>query len=246
MRIYPGLIVSILITLIVISPDFSNYSTYKYILKNCTLFFGVEHTLPGVFEQNSYPRAINGSLWTLPWEVRCYALLVVLLMFRQKYVQTTAFVLSTILYFVFEYEYLRLIFMFLAGSTLYSWKEYIKFKYHHFIIIVGSYLILLYFDQNIIMLYSITLPYLTLFLAFIPGGQIRKFNRIGDYSYGIYIYAWPIQQLLSQKVQNVGTHIVLSSLITLLMAFLSWHLIEKRFIGKDISKLFFQFSKAKN
>lgn len=43
-------------------------------------------------------------------------------------------------------------------------------------------------------LYIFILPYLIFVAAYVPGGIVRKYNKLGDYSYGVYIYAFPIQK----------------------------------------------------
>ena len=65
--------------------------------------------------------------------------------------------------------------------------------------------------------------------AYLPGGPIRRYNAVGDYSYGLYIYAWPIQQALifAWPGLPVGAHILLSATATLLVAAASWHAVEK-------------------
>ena len=83
-RIWPGLTVAVLLTVLVLGPAFTTValSTYftaketaRYVVLNLVLFKGIAYVLPGVFATNAWPSAINGSLWTLPSEVRCYAAL---------------------------------------------------------------------------------------------------------------------------------------------------------------------------
>ena len=60
-------------------------------------------------------------------------------------------------------------------------------------------------------------------------GRIRLYNRLGDYSYGVYIYAFPVQQLAAHSWSGITPFqdMALALPVTLLFALLSWHLLEK-------------------
>jgi peptidoglycan/LPS O-acetylase OafA/YrhL len=90
--------------------------------------------------------------------------------------------------------------------------------------------------------YSLFLPYIIFYIVYVPSGQIRKFNIMGDYSYGIYIYAFPIQQTMAALVPGISvtTMIVYSFGFTLIMSILSWHLIEKRFLKMKGTYIFIE------
>jgi len=78
--------------------------------------------------------------------------------------------------------------------------------------------------------YRFTLPYLILYAALVlPLGRFRELIS-GDYSYGIYIYAYPIQQAVATVWKGItpGPMFVCSFVITFMFAYLSWHLIESR------------------
>jgi peptidoglycan/LPS O-acetylase OafA/YrhL len=85
-RIFPGLFVALVFTVAFIGPlatsvDFARYlsdlTVWSYVPRNLSLAF-LQYDLPGVFRSNPYPGAVNGSLWTLFWEVACYGMVVVL------------------------------------------------------------------------------------------------------------------------------------------------------------------------
>ena len=78
--------------------------------------------------------------------------------------------------------------------------------------------------------YVFCLAPLVLHLAYLPKGRIRSFNDWGDFSYGVYIYAFPIQQTLAflfpgMSLLAMGAS---SASASLGLAALSWTLIEKR------------------
>jgi len=59
--------------------------------------------------------------------------------------------------------------------------------------------------------------------------KLTLYNKLGDYSYGTYICAWPIQQTLAVSFIAISPYMMMVSafFITLLLAMLSWHFIEK-------------------
>jgi peptidoglycan/LPS O-acetylase OafA/YrhL len=84
LRIFPALFVVLLFTAFVIGPIyssrsiieyFSSLSVYRHVIQNAVLIFGIHYTLPGVFESNAFSAGVNGSLWTLPIEIKMYGAL---------------------------------------------------------------------------------------------------------------------------------------------------------------------------
>jgi peptidoglycan/LPS O-acetylase OafA/YrhL len=83
--------------------------------------------------------------------------------------------------------------------------------------------------HHFLMLYYLALPYCWFYLAYIPAGKLRLYNRFGDYSYGVYLYAFPIQQALVFIFPDwsVATLIFVAGSFTLILAICSWHWIEQ-------------------
>jgi len=75
---------------------------------------------------------------------------------------------------------------------------------------------------------ALMLGYAVFWLAYVPRGRLLIYNRLGDYSYGIYIYAFPLQGAVIWFFgpMTPGMNIAISLPITLLFAVLSWHLVE--------------------
>jgi peptidoglycan/LPS O-acetylase OafA/YrhL len=255
LRIFPALFVMLLLSVLGLGLFFTTVSwpayfadpkIYKYFLKCLTLFSGVAYELPGVFEGNPYKNAVNGSLWTMPHELRMYALLAfiwatlrVTPRFRTKAFKITV-VSSALLAGLFVIlnhlgltkdggDFLRLFFMFFSGAAFYILKDRIVLSHTFFYISLVT-LLLAMFDKHIFFfIYLATLAYILFFVAYVPSGFIRKYNKLGDYSYGVYIYAFPVQQSTAALLPGISVlyMVIISSVITLLFAVLSWHCLEK-------------------
>ena len=71
---------------------------------------------------------------------------------------------------------------------------------------------------------------LVLHLAYLPKGRVRAFNKWGDFSYGVYIWAFPIQQTLAYLFPGMAlvALMAVAAVLTVAVAALSWFLIEER------------------
>jgi len=248
LRIFPALIVAVLSSVFIVGLLFTelslyNYLTdfriYKYIIKNITLIvFSLQYNLPGVFTENIYPAAVNGSLWTLPAEFRMY-LLIALLGWMGILCRVWLFngfiVLAVLAYFYTDHyvialsaEVWRLAAFFLAGTFCYINRKFIPLNGY---ILLGILALTIgawhtpYFKFSFYLLLS----YATFWFSLVPAGRIRLFNQIGDYSYGIYIYAFPIQQMIAALYPGIQPleMCAWAFLATLLCAYFSWHWVEK-------------------
>lgn len=256
LRIFPGLIVMLVVTvfglgLAFTTISFESYLTspkiYKYLAKCATLFFGMEFRLPGVFEANPYKFSVNGSLWTLPYEVKMYGMLAMLWIAlrsagkRQPLAQGASCLVSVLLsgsYLIYQNvskgqgdTFLWLFFMFFSGSSYFTFRKYIKLSTVAVCIMVGALLIASQVSRPAFSaLYMISITYITFYFSYVPRGVIRRYNNIGDFSYGIYIYAFPIQQAVTMLVPGISpvNLFIWSGMATLGVSIVSWTTVEKQ------------------
>jgi peptidoglycan/LPS O-acetylase OafA/YrhL len=235
-RIFPGLVVMLLLTVFVLGLVFttlpltgylSHKETWAYLVYNSTLLFKMRWGLPGVFGDV----ALNGSLWTLPYELWCYIVLGLLAAFGALRFHLSYAVAAVALLVAswFDPGVAPLAVAFTAGSAAWRWRAHIRLDGRLALAALVASLLLMYwrlpFSKTCLVL---ALAYASLYFAYVPGGPIRRFNRIGDYSYGIYIYAFPIQRLVHHLWPELGVFgmFVVAMPMTLAMAVLSWHLVE--------------------
>lgn len=257
LRIYPALWVMLFLTLILtisittlpLKDFLSSYQVYVYFAKCATLLAGVAYELPGVYEVNPYPMAVNGSLWTMPYELRMYLAIAALwvlsgvLPLKNK---IKFFMGLTLLIAVSSFAYLlygkylsqseslsrlpELVFMFFAGASYYSYRSKVVLSSFVFsILFILLVLSAIFIKADFVMLLWLFMPYVLFYLAYIPAGFLRSYNKLGDYSYGIYIYAFPVQQatVMLYPEANILGVLLVSGTITLILAILSWHFVEK-------------------
>ena len=250
-RIWPALTVAIGLAVLIIGPIFttstlpayfSSHDTWRHLAKNLVLLRGIEYTLPGVFDGNPQ-HAINGSLWTLPSEVKCYLyLLAGWIVVRKLTSEKTFRIFVTLVWAALfcwhcwsvthttlEDSPARLGLMFTSGVALYLYRDAPVLSWRW----LGAVLAALAFSTLNLkawsILYVLAIPYVMLCLAYLPRGRILRFNRLGDYSYGVYVYAYPVQQTLMCLVPALGPIALFgaSMTVTLAMAVLSWHFVER-------------------
>jgi len=252
LRLFPGLIVLLLITIAIIPLFYSGNNIFlektywTYVPSNLTLL-RTQYEVNGVFENNPFPKSINGSLWSLPYEFSMYFFLLVLFRLRNDKILfaviLTSFCTAYILYvtkstFLEEYlvkillhskEMYRLAAFFLAGSVLTFLNLKKIASYKTIVPIFLGILVSLYFNFFSIMA-PILLPFLILLIALAGTKPFNNISKpIGDISYGIYIYGFFVQQIFMYYF-DLGplTLFIVSLLVTYILAYFSWHFVEKR------------------
>jgi peptidoglycan/LPS O-acetylase OafA/YrhL len=216
------------------------------------------YELPGVFTQYAYgdPRAaINGSLWSVPVGALMFLALSALCLLRllkRKPVIWFATLACLLAWLAYEFGYVAQV----PGTLLFRHRIWVEFVPHLGFFFFAGALAYLYRDRIVphVLVFlacllaigltlharmgytvlTLCLPYLVLYAAFarIPllGAPLRSINRFGDFAYGVFLYGWPVQQLLIACVGHrlpPAVHIALAGLGALVLAILSWHLIER-------------------
>lgn len=253
LRIYPALILVLLLSVGLAYLIYQPTNTYfkfdqeaiQYILNNLTLYHN-QWRIHGVFDKLPNT-AINGSLWTMGFEFFFYLVLLTLYPIRKNKLISQIILLIAIcillignLYFIDQLSVvqfrLRVDFIFelglffLIGACLgtINWSN-ILFKKQLAIMAAFTTIGILYFQPNPIWL-CFTWPYLVLYI----GQGSSKFSnwiheKLEDPSYGIYLYAFPIQQSIIYFFQPSVTILIWSStLIAFIFGILSWKYIEKK------------------
>ncbi len=79
----------------------------------------------------------------------------------------------------------------------------------------------------------IALPYIVLAFGLARSAAATLIARLGDWSYGVYIYAFPIAQSVLYFVPDISflMYVAVTIMLTLACGAASWHLIEKRSLG---------------
>jgi len=253
LRVWPALATVILLTVFCVGPTYSTWSPADYFSSTESwrylrqLYFQVELYLPGVFEANPI-RVVNGSLWTIPIEVGWYGALMVaglcgLLRRRARYVMLVVVAAYAFyIYGVFDIQhnpragYLQPAFgreygsFFCYGVVLHSWQHVWR-KHPAWTALTLSVLagVLVALDHGYAALY-VLLPVTVIAVGEMSTPFLRQAGRYGDFSYGVYIYAFMVQQMV---IVGLGIHrsypmmLAASVAATLMCACLSWHLIER-------------------
>jgi peptidoglycan/LPS O-acetylase OafA/YrhL len=249
LRILPAYVAATLYAAFVIGPWATTLPIAEYLadprtwlyVRRTLLFVGIDR-LPGVFGDNPYPVAINGSLWTLWLEVSCYAALAIVGLVGALRRPWLALALAAALFALGEMSpafvaamprgdaFLgpRLAGTFVTGALAYAWRERIPLSPW---IALGAFVAGIALLDTRVEVYALygSIVYATLVLAYHPSLDVPGFRRFGDYSYGIYVYAYPTQQAIASVLGPMPPLLLfgLAYPVIFALAFASWHAIER-------------------
>jgi peptidoglycan/LPS O-acetylase OafA/YrhL len=260
LRIFPGLIVCTLVTGLIISEFsalsfadyFTNHQTLRYIFGSGTLL-STEYSLPGAF-RNNVTTIANGSLWTLRYEIASYFVLFMLFIISSRIgIKFASIIIAcgvvcaigcavpVALGYAIPVQASNLLSLFVPFS-IGAWFQATKKNPPNlvFVVIALSISAILAHMLGLNIFATASIALLTLWMAFAANGLFSRLNTLPDYSYGIYIYAYPVQQMTAVLLPGWGpiAQIVVSFWVTIVPASLSWHFIEKPALALKSTRMY--------
>ncbi len=252
LRIYPGLVVLCVFSTVVIGPVFTRLPFTEYLSHSMTQNYWftasawlIAYPLPGVFELNPLPNVVNGSLWSLPYEVRCYLVMVLTaflpFQFKHKVLGLLAAIATAVVcrpvdlavfdhYWGVDHYHLKLGWLFFIGCALAAWKPVLT---RDRLLVLSATLALFAYvlagPTRWLLVWAVC-ACLIMVLArdatWLPSWP----GRWGDWSYGVYLYGFPVQQAFAQlglHVYGVLAYSLAATVISLLLGAASWHWVER-------------------
>lgn len=237
--------------------NFINYSQYITALNfrgELIHLFTLQNPYQYSFFKTMPEQGLNLSLWTIQFEFACYLLVPLMAMaafLRKKwwllsvffivylvlFLQVQGYIFSytdqTHLWYGNPYFLPRFITYFLAGACFYYYRNKIKRNNLFALLMLMAIFVSFGWGNCIEQVLPLAGAYLLFFIAFHPRIPLSNFARYGDFSYGVYLYAWPVQQVLMyffKPLLNPWRLFFIALCITVLLAFCSWHLVEKQFL----------------
>lgn len=198
-----------------------------------------------MFDDNPYPGTINGSLWMLCYEAGCYAVVAVagILGVTARSRRFLAFVAGYACLYVFYYvlpphspriaDIHQLTFPFVLGMALFRFRDRIAYR-AEFCAALFALSFVMHGHPGFRELFIMSCGYALFCIGLARSRLLSRYNRLGDYSYGTYIYAFPVGQIVAALAPD-RTPLVLIAWglpATLGLAVLSWHLVEKPAIAR--------------
>lgn len=260
-RIYPGYLVVTGLCAFAFLPLYAHVSyTAASIAKTMGLNLLLQNYFvdQSPFVSNPYT-AMDGSLWSISFEFWCYlgvlAMgLIGLLKLRRRGLALALFIVVVAVHAWVEatgrrpgggfigaiigwpYTWLKVLPCFMAGMLIYLYRE--RLPRDRWFMLGGIMLMIIASHLPLSLrakltadsiLFPLVVSYATCYFGFSP--QIFEAARYGDLSYGTYLYAFPIQQLLKAGADlDFLTFIVASMALSLSAGFLSWHGVERWFL----------------
>jgi len=248
LRLVPALFVEIVLSAFFLGIAFTTMPWQQYFgSRQFYLYFGnivgwIHYTLPGVFHDNPVPEIVNRSLWTLHPELECYAIMSILILtsfIKNRRLLTVGWAISVVSLTAIDFFTTKLhlqgnfpgpvlVFYFLSGIVGFHWRYRVPSSRGLFIAAcVSAYLLLNLAHTGFIC--SIPIVYIMMYVGVTVFPKWSIIER-GDYSYGMYLYGYPIQQMIVHLLPNYREWWVvfpLAVIVSYAVAALSWHIVEK-------------------
>lgn len=245
LRIVPAYAAVLLLSVLIIGPLFTRADAtaywsspllIEYVVKNLKFGSDLAWHLPGLFATHPSYTEVNGSIWTLPAEVRMYMLVAILGgvgLLRSK-VPAAIVVVGLLALGVFAKQYLplhqdwtRLAGYFCLGMLAQLYKEHIRISHAGMVVLVVA-AHACSKSAGYFHVFALALAYFCFWFAY-RTPVLAKLEKWGDPSYGIYLWGWPVQQCLVELMPGMRPwqNFVLAAPIAIVLGYASWHVVEK-------------------
>lgn len=258
LRIFPGFAVASLVSIFVFVPIsggwelISNFSLAEWAKIPFRIFTLKQPWVEGAFQSTKDPSIfyrLNSPMWTIQMELICYFTVPLFaflgLHHKKRFLMVTALTMAVYFYFIvlrvhyhqevsfFTFNLARLLTAFFVGAGIYLFKDIIVWNQK--IAIACAILLLLVFSNRYLAEPALMLLGGYLLFNFALNFKNPLFNAIGtktDLSYGVYLYAWPIQMVIMMRYPDISPWVLSAYVfaIATMCAFVSWNLVEKPFM----------------
>jgi peptidoglycan/LPS O-acetylase OafA/YrhL len=251
MRIYPALVLNGLVCAFVLGPIvtslplstyFADHGLRDFLVEYATLWPG-PLALPGVlFANTTVGLLVNGSFWTLRFEVYMYLTVLVLGLARGLRLSTSVMLLVVGISAIYWDQihslswlgdvrgWLWMLSHFAAGMVMYFLRGRIVFRWYYAVLAVAGLVLISQVGHQFITFFALPGGYLTIYAGSRYWPKVDYARYVGDLSYGIYIYGWPCEEFVKwlSNGQAVWWQVFLGALaLALPLSWLSWHGVEK-------------------
>lgn len=232
--------------------EYFNLEFFQYIFYNLLTLNFLQSTLPGVFVDNPQTAAVNTSLWTIKIEVMFYIVVPFIAYFLGKInkalgigiiyflsilysnvVMQFSDRLSPELVIQLEQQLPGQMAFFISGALLYYFYD--KFSDNVMLLLpIAAFIIAIHnYALEIYLFYPFALAVIVIYFC-LKFKYLGNFSKYGDFSYGMYIWHFPILQVFVHynlfRNPWIGTPLVFACVF--LASYLSWNFIEKPFLRR--------------
>lgn len=262
-RIYPGYLVTTSICSFVVIPCFAEH--YHLSLTEVLRTLGLNLLLKNYFPPSDVfgNGVINGSLWSIPFEFWCYIGIAAMGLIGLFKIRWSAPLIAVAVMAVrvwldltgrkpgggtielvigWQYTWFNVLPCFLAGTTLYLYRDAIP--RNGLVALVGIAALLaaahlpvdgIYRQIVTNLVFVPTVAYATICFVFSPYIKLHNAGQFGDFSYGTYLYAYTIQLIILKLVPELTfpVYILACMIASLVAGIASWYCVERWFLAQS-------------